>query len=361
MTLNPRLDDPATPLVSIIVPNYNYGRFLVECFESILNQSYNNIEIIFSDNASCDESWNIAIDYSKRHPKVFSIVRNRINFGSAANHNRSFSNARGRYVSILASDDVLLPDFVKTCVSAFNAQPDIGFVFTHRAVLDENGKRSDDLPFYNITCKIQGWAQSAVYMMASPNHSISQIMYRSESLLPMLPVNGVGSRHLGMKIADFHICCNHPIVYIKEPLVLNRVHGTNDRVSAELLLMDIIAPYAINLHFAEVASITGMSEVERRLPEATMKLGHLSLRYSLRALLRNDTRTAARYFHLSAAMYPEIVTDNLFEGLSRYLYAFITDDEKKRLMEEWMATQNFLKRATSYDPPQGSMPLNIIH
>ena len=56
------------PLVSLLVYNFNYGRYLAECFDSMLAQSYSNIEIIFSDNASTDQSWEIACAYAKKHP-----------------------------------------------------------------------------------------------------------------------------------------------------------------------------------------------------------------------------------------------------------------------------------------------------
>ena len=51
------------PLVSIVIPNYNYGQYLRECFDSILAQTYTNYEVIFRDNASTDDSFQIAMEY----------------------------------------------------------------------------------------------------------------------------------------------------------------------------------------------------------------------------------------------------------------------------------------------------------
>ena len=56
------------PLVSVIIPNFNYGHFLTECIESVLSQSYKNIEILISDNASNDESWEIVNSFDKAFP-----------------------------------------------------------------------------------------------------------------------------------------------------------------------------------------------------------------------------------------------------------------------------------------------------
>ena len=85
------------PLVSILIYNYNYGKYLAECFDSILAQTYKNIEIIFSDNASEDQSWKIACEYASKFPDKFHITRNRRNFGTDANLNNCHVAKKGNY------------------------------------------------------------------------------------------------------------------------------------------------------------------------------------------------------------------------------------------------------------------------
>ena len=66
------------PLVSVIIYNYNYGRYLSACFDSVINQSYQNIEILFSDNASTDDSWKIAQKLQSKISKfIFSCEKSK--------------------------------------------------------------------------------------------------------------------------------------------------------------------------------------------------------------------------------------------------------------------------------------------
>ena len=108
------------PIVSVLVYNYNYGKYLAECFDSILEQTYPNIEIIFSDNASTDDSWNIACKYAKENPDRIHIARNRRNFGADANLQNCHAGNRGNFYCIIGSDDVLAPTYVETLVNVMN-------------------------------------------------------------------------------------------------------------------------------------------------------------------------------------------------------------------------------------------------
>ena len=62
------------PLVSVCVPNYNYGQYLEHCLDSILSQTYPNIEVYFRDNQSTDNSYDIALSYRKKFEKKDIIL-----------------------------------------------------------------------------------------------------------------------------------------------------------------------------------------------------------------------------------------------------------------------------------------------
>jgi len=169
-----------SPLVSICVYNYNYGRYLAECLDSIAAQTYDNIEVLFSDNASTDDSWQIAMDFSLRYEGRMALVRNRENFGPKDNLVNCRRNARGKYLLLLCSDDAIKPDFIKRCVTLLEQHPDAAFALVHREIIDKTGKHIDAPPFYDQTCLIDGEEQAAVYMMAAINPSISQVLYNHE-------------------------------------------------------------------------------------------------------------------------------------------------------------------------------------
>ncbi|MEI7429029.1 MAG: glycosyltransferase family A protein [Betaproteobacteria bacterium] len=356
MALNPQFNTPEYPLVSMLVFNYNYGRYLRECFDSVLAQTYENIEICFSDNASSDESWEIALEYQKRYPGIFFIARNRLNFGTDANFANCAINARGKYFVELCSDDALLPNFTQRCIEALETHTDTGFAMVHRTILDENGKHVLEAPFYNQTCKIPGAGQAAVYMMAAVNPAVSQIMYRKLSTSGKSVIGGLAARWYGTRIMDFNMCCEYPIVYFKEPLMLHRLHLSNDSFKAADNMMEAIGPYVLNHQFAEMASFYNLQNVIDRLPASIEKVANLALRYSLRALVGGDERNARRYLDLSTAFCPEVRDSNVYSSLFSY-WTTRSTVKKKQIVESLKAQDNLVARSVSYDPPPGSIPL----
>lgn len=91
------------PLVSIIVPIYNAGAYLRDCLDSILRQSYNNIEVILIDDGSTDESGDICDEYTSSFPQI--KVFHQKNCGSSAARNKGFDVAVGDYLYFVDADD----------------------------------------------------------------------------------------------------------------------------------------------------------------------------------------------------------------------------------------------------------------
>ena len=356
MALNPRFNDPAVPLVSMLIFNYNYGRYLRECFDSVLAQSYDNIEIIFSDNASTDDSWEIALEYQRRYPGIFFLARNRQNFGTDANFNNCAVNARGKYFVELCSDDALLPDFTQQCVKALEDHLDTAFALVHRTILDEHGKHILEAPFYDQTCKIPGPGQAAVYMMAAVNPAVSQIMYRKAFTAGKAVIGGLAARWYGTRMMDFNICCEFPIIYIKEPLMLHRLHLANDSFKAAGNMMEVIGPYVLNHQFAELASFYNHQNVVDRLIPSIEKVATLGLRYSVRALISGDERNARRYHDIAMAFQPEIRDTEICARLNSY-WTLTEPDEKLQLIASLERSDNLVTRSISYAPPPGSTAL----
>ena len=352
----PVTNDFNNPLVSILVYNYNYGRYLEECLESIVSQTYTNIEILFSDNASTDDSWVVALAFVKKHPGRMTITRNSRNLGPYGNYRNCELNVRGAYCISLGSDDVLMPEYIERCVQTFKENPDIGFVMVHYAVIDGEGQRREEPSFYNQSCVIQSEEQAAVYMMSSVSPSISQVMYHKMRLDQMASDTGVFlARWFGGKIQDFNLSTQHPIAYIKEPLLLFRIHGKNDSLAAGHDLLEVLGPYLLNLQFAETASLLNLNKVVDRLPQATDKLSLLSLRYCVRHLVNNEDVSAKRYFHLAPALNPDVLTNELYLQLEIYWSA--ENDKKTEILNELKETNDLVARSVSYDPPPGSISL----
>lgn len=133
------------PLVSICIPTFNSGRYLRRMLDSIVNQTYQNVEVIILDNASNDDTINICHEFSGKHG--FKVHRNDTNRGSGESFNRLIDYARGNLVAIYHSDDVYAPTMVAECVSAFASNSEVGIVGTLGHEIDSYGRAIGDFRF----------------------------------------------------------------------------------------------------------------------------------------------------------------------------------------------------------------------
>jgi len=106
-----------SPLVSIIINNFNYARFLSESIESAIGQTYQNIEIIVVDDGSTDESREIILNYGDQIIPIFKD-----NGGQGSAYNTGFNKSKGVFVCNLDSDDVLLPESIQSALFLFQDQ-----------------------------------------------------------------------------------------------------------------------------------------------------------------------------------------------------------------------------------------------
>jgi len=343
------------PLVSILCYNYNYGRYLRQCLESVFAQTYENMELCFSDNASTDDSWEIALEFARKYPGKMSLTRNRINFGPDANFANCFRTMSGKYFVNFCSDDVLAPEYVERCVHALESHPTTGMAIVNRAVIDENDLRTEEAPFYNQSCIIPGEEQAAVYMMAGVNPSVSQIMYRRDVVHGRTATGALVSRYYGTRIFDFNISTDFDVAYIKDSLLLHRIHSQSDTNKADSSLLPVIGLYVLNHQFADIASLRNLTKVTERLPKSIDKLANLSVRYSVRSLLAQDEKTAQRYFYLAMAMSPQLAEEPTWQQLREFWAA--DSVRKAQILDDFKKSENLAARTISYEPPPGSTPI----
>ena len=305
------------PLVSVIIYNYNYGRYLSACFDSVINQTYQNIEILFSDNASTDDSWKIAQSYSQRFPNLFFLARNRKNFGGAANQKNCLINMRGKYTIFLGSDDIIKPDYISTCVDEMEKHLDAAFVMVHRSIIDEHGGETEEAPFYDNDYKLYPPSQIGVYFMTPINPSISQVFYRSASLQKPGHSNTLNDLYFGHRFVDFLMCLEMPIIYLKKALIAHRIHGESQSQRATENLIQIIGQYLLNHQLKEMTLGFDFKVVDKKFEQSIKKIAAVSLRYSTDALIHGKPKLAKKYWHLSLAIEPELESSKLAQELSK--------------------------------------------
>ncbi|MFO1450644.1 MAG: glycosyltransferase family 2 protein [Opitutaceae bacterium] len=115
---------PATqPLVSVIIPNYNHGRFLPKCLAGLQRQTLSNLEIVLTDDGSTDGSPDIIRDYARRDPRIKPNYFP-TNLGVTKACEDIFSRATGKYLYCAAADDFVISEhFFKNAVTALEADP----------------------------------------------------------------------------------------------------------------------------------------------------------------------------------------------------------------------------------------------
>jgi glycosyltransferase involved in cell wall biosynthesis len=122
------------PLVSILIDNYNYGRFLGQAIESALRQTYSPVEVIVVDDGSTDDSRAVLSRYAGR---VTAVLKE--NGGQASAFNAGFARSHGEVVIFLDSDDSLCPGIAADVVAVFEADPEVVKVQFRLEVVDANG------------------------------------------------------------------------------------------------------------------------------------------------------------------------------------------------------------------------------
>lgn len=129
------------PKVSIIIPNYNHARFLEQRLQSVLNQTYQEFEVIYLDDNSTDESREIFAKFA-HDPHIRKIIFNQKNSGSAFKQwNKGIKEATGEYVWIAESDDYADARFLEIMVSQLTAHPNAGLAYCHSWEVDEDGQQ----------------------------------------------------------------------------------------------------------------------------------------------------------------------------------------------------------------------------
>lgn len=131
-------------LVSVIIPNYNHSLFLKLRIDSVLNQSYHDIEVIILDDCSKDNSQSIIEQY-RQHPKVSHIIFNENNSGSTFRQwNKGISLARGEWIWIAESDDKAAEFFLERLISETKIHKDLGIVFSQSFRLNKQDEVTGD-------------------------------------------------------------------------------------------------------------------------------------------------------------------------------------------------------------------------
>lgn len=127
------------PLVSVIIPNYNHAPYLKQRIDSVLNQTFQDFELIILDDCSKDNSKEIIEQY-RSHPRISSIIYNEANSGNTFKQwQKGIGLTNSKYVWIAESDDLAKRDFLVKCVEKLENNNGIGLVYSQSESIDIKG------------------------------------------------------------------------------------------------------------------------------------------------------------------------------------------------------------------------------
>jgi hypothetical protein len=210
------------PLVSIIINNYNYRRFLREAIDSALQQNYQRIEVVVVDDGSTDGSREVIRGYGDR---IIAVLKPNGGQGSAIN--AGFAAAHGDIICLEDSDDFFLPDKVRTVVETLAATPHAGWCYHAVSWVDVDRRpvRRDAACLEsnsNIDLR-RGIVTGRVRFLAPPTSGLS---FRASLLRQILPmpesIDIVSDNYI--KFASFGLA---PGVFLATELACQRIHDNN--------------------------------------------------------------------------------------------------------------------------------------
>ncbi|GLQ49264.1 glycoside hydrolase family 99-like domain-containing protein [Dyella flava] len=195
------LADMDIPRVSVVVPNYNYARYMQKRLATISHQTVPVYEIIVLDDASFDDSLSTLQDLrSKIHPEP-QIIRNQVNSGSVFRQwLKGVELAKGDYVWIAEADDLCKPNFLRRLTRLLQSHPEVVLGYTQSEQIDESGKVLSPNYFgYTDDLNLARWSESyladgvdevtAGLAVKNTLPNVSAVLFRREALLEVLRNN----------------------------------------------------------------------------------------------------------------------------------------------------------------------------
>jgi glycosyltransferase involved in cell wall biosynthesis len=228
------------PLVSICIPTYNGEEYIEESIQSAISQTYPNLEIIVSDDASKDDTLAIIERFKSKTKIPISIVHHNPQ-GIGANWNNCIIHSKGDYIKFLFQDDVLLPNCIETMMAMAIKYPDVGLIYSKRIFIYEKASAEIEkfIAYYgpihthwdNIEVK-QGVVSGSIYLkdkafLNSPKNKIGEptnVLLKTECFETIGFFNETLQQALDSDYW-YRVMRKYDIAFINEVLVKFRLHA----------------------------------------------------------------------------------------------------------------------------------------
>lgn len=258
------------PLVSICIPTFNGEQFIVEAMESAINQSYANLEILVSDDASKDATDTIIEDILKNHPRASWIkyIKHKVNIGMMPNFIFAMKQCHGKYIALCEGDDYWTDPYkLQKQVDFLEANPEYAICFHKIKIHDEpTGLLKDDY----ITRKVPETTDMRDLAQGNFIHTPS-VVFRNGFELPKW--------FSGCPMGDWPLYCiitgNQKIKKLNENMAVYRMHnssiwssaGSIHRVQKTLKVYQSVLAFGIMNKEAEQILQKSIANLQSQLPQ----------------------------------------------------------------------------------------------
>lgn len=316
------------PMVSVIIPTYNRSGFLIEAIESVLAQTYDDIEIVIVDDGSTDDTKEKLKPYQDKIEYVYIE-----NGGPARARNVGMTMARGKYISFLDSDDLYYPYKIKTQVDFLEDHADVDLVCSELTAIDDNGEVLDefhlknyhksaydglDATYENIYSKsisiakagldLKQWEDRRIYVGDVFDRYFDKLILSTNTVMFRKSViDSVGLQHEPYWYFEdyefvLRIAKSHPVAFIDAPTYKLRYHKdqistTKDKTNGTEILINK------HLNLIEIAEKHGLHDEDyysQNKAAVDKRLGGLNKDFAL-MLMRSGQCTARARKHLKSS------------------------------------------------------------
>lgn len=211
------------PKVSVIVPNFNHSEYLEQRINCILNQTYQNFELIILDDNSTDNS-KVVIEKFRNHPKLSHIIYNNVNSGSPfIQWDKGIKLSQGEYIWIAESDDYCEKEFLQLAVNQLVSAKENVLVYCNSQLVDEDGKYIS--PILNNKLKVvKPNSFIGVYMCFTNSISNASSAVFRKDILNHISDDYMQYRAAGDKMFWIQLSEHGNVVFIDSPLNYFRQH-----------------------------------------------------------------------------------------------------------------------------------------
>lgn len=224
-------------LVSICIPVYNGSKTIKGTLDTIINQTYSNIEIIVVDNCSTDNTFTIVKNITCDKIKLYQNERN---LGMAGNWNRCLEYVNGKYVHFVCADDLLKPDCIEEKIKIAEQDSEISMVFSASVIISENDEIIMSRHEYKKNCVLDGLKLAKKsYYLKNLYGEPSNVLFRADAIKK---IGGFATNTCYATDWDMwlRISCLGKVGYVDKELMQYRISLSNEtsKISYKKFLLD---------------------------------------------------------------------------------------------------------------------------